>query len=93
MGGIFMAWKSHRNTAFYAQEYPCCGTGGQAALARGVALQNNMNALNLQEAQSLADLEQQRADNTVWYDTAIAQDNPPAQRAGGVKLCLQKFRC
>lgn len=49
------------------------GTTGQAALARSVTLQNNMNDINTQEAQSIADLELQRATAAIEYNNAIAK--------------------
>ena len=49
------------------------GTGGQAELARNVTLQNNLNSIDSQEAQSYADLELQRANVQTDYNTAIAK--------------------
>lgn len=49
------------------------GAGGQAELARNIALQNEMSNLNAQESATLADLELQRANVDTEYNNAIAQ--------------------
>ncbi len=48
------------------------GAGGQAELARSVALQGNLNSINQEEANALADLELQRTQLTNEYNSAIA---------------------
>lgn len=68
------------------------GTGGQAALARGVAMQNDMNTLNLQQAQSVADLELQRADNDAWYQGAIAAAKAEGDAQKAQLLYQEKIR-
>jgi len=48
------------------------GAGGQAELARSVTLQGNLNSINQEEANALADIELQRTQLTNEYNTAIA---------------------
>lgn len=48
------------------------GAGGQADLARSVTLQGNLNLLNQEEANTLADIELQRKQLTNEYHSAIA---------------------
>lgn len=64
------------------------GTAGQAELARGVTLQNNLNTLNSQEAQSIADLELQRANAETEYNSAIAQ----AEAQGNYELASALYQ-
>lgn len=68
------------------------GTGGQAALARGVALQNDLNDLNVQEAQTLADLQQRKADNDAWYNGAIAAAKAEGNAQKAQLLYQEKIR-
>lgn len=49
------------------------GAGGQAELARNIALQNDMNLLNAQEAATISDLELQKTNVETQYQNAIAQ--------------------
>lgn len=49
------------------------GTAGQAALARSVTLQNNLNALERDKAAAKADLETQRSDARSQYQSQLAQ--------------------
>lgn len=55
------------------------GTGGQAELARNVTLQNNLNALNAEEAQAFADLELARTNAETEYNLAVAQAEASGQ--------------
>lgn len=65
---------SKRNFAEYAAASGLnSGTGGQAELARNVALQNNLNNIDTAEADTYADLELQRAQAEIDYNNAIAQ--------------------
>lgn len=63
------------------------GAGGQAALARGINLQNNLNAINAQEAQTKADLELQLANAETEYNSAIAK----AEAEGNYQLAQQLY--
>lgn len=49
------------------------GTGAQAKIARNVALQNNLNAINTAEANAKADLDLKRTQLFADYNNAIAQ--------------------
>jgi hypothetical protein len=49
------------------------GTGAQAKIARNVALQNNLNAINTAEANAKADLDLKRTQLLADYNNAIAQ--------------------
>lgn len=49
------------------------GAAGQAELARSITLQNNLNDLNRQKADYLAELELRRANADIDYNYAIAQ--------------------
>lgn len=72
-----------RNFAQYAAASGLnTGAAGQAELARNVALMGNLNTINTQEAQSVADLELQKADAEVSYNNAIAQ----AEASGNYEL-------
>ena len=68
------------------------GTGGQAALARAVTVQNNLNDLNMQQAQTLADLQQQKADNEAWYNGAIAAAKAEGDAQKAQLLYQEKIR-
>lgn len=82
-----------RNFAQYAAANGLnSGTGGQAELARNVALQNNLNAINSQEAQSIADLELQRANAEVEYNNAIAQAEAEGDYELAAALYQEKVR-
>lgn len=66
--------RSKRNFQEYAAASGLnSGTGGQAELARSVALQNNLNAINAHEADARADLDLQRVNAETEYGNAIAQ--------------------
>lgn len=78
-----------RNFAEYANAYGLnSGAGGQAELARNVTLQNNMNSLNMQQAQTVADLQLQRANAETEYNNAIAQ----AQAEGNAQLAAALYQ-
>lgn len=63
-----------RNFAEYAAASGLgSGTSAQAELARNITLQNNLNQLNSEEADTYADLELQKAQAEVEYNNAIAQ--------------------
>lgn len=49
------------------------GTGGQARLAQSTALQSNLNALETEKANALADVETQRLSIQTEYQNAIAE--------------------
>ena len=78
-----------RNNAEYAAAYGLnSGTGGQMELARNVTLQNNLNTINTQEAQSAADLAMQRANAEAEYNNAIAQ----AEQQGNYELAASLYQ-
>ena len=78
-----------RNNAQYAAAYGLnSGTGGQMELARNVALQGNLNNINLAEGQSMADLTLQRANAETEYNNAIAQ----AESQGNYELANQLYQ-
>lgn len=78
-----------RNNAEYAAAYGLnSGTGGQMELARNVTLQNNLNTINAQEAQSSADLAMQRANAEAEYNNAIAQ----AEQQGNYELAASLYQ-
>ena len=64
------------------------GTGGQAELARSVALQNDLSQLNQAEADALAQLELQRSQTQADYNSAIAQ----AQADGDYQLAYALYQ-
>ena len=68
------------------------GAGGQAELARNVALQNNLNDLSTAEAQTYADLEQQMANAEVEYNNAIAEAEANGDAALASALYQEKVR-
>lgn len=63
------------------------GTAGQAELARSVTLQNNLNTINAEEANTVADLQLQRANAEVEYNNAIAQ----AEAGGDYELAAALY--
>ena len=78
-----------RNFAQYAAANGLnSGTAGQAELARGVTLQNNMNSINTAEADALANLQLQRANAEAEYNNAIAQ----AQASGDYELAYALYQ-
>lgn len=78
-----------RNFAEYAAAYGLnSGAGGQAELARNVTLQNNLNSINTQEAQSAADIALQRANAEVEYNDAIVQ----AEQQGNYELAAALYQ-
>lgn len=78
-----------RNFAEYAAAYGLnSGTGGQAELTRNVTLQNNLNSINTQEAQSAADIALQRANAEVEYNDAIVQ----AEQQGNYELAAALYQ-
>lgn len=68
------------------------GAEGQAALSRSIALQNDQNAINTQEAQSYADLQQKYADNEAWYNSAIAEMEAQGKLQEAQMLYQEKIR-
>ena len=64
------------------------GVGGQAQLAFGNALQNDLSGINTAEANSMADLELQRSQAEIDYNNAIAQ----AQAEGNYQLVQQLYQ-
>ncbi len=63
------------------------GASGQAELARGMALQGSLNTINTEQANALADLELQRANAEVEYNSAVAQ----AEAAGDYQLAADLY--
>ena len=68
------------------------GTGAQAELARNVALQNSLNTINVQEADTYADLELQRVNAETQYNSAIAQAQASGDAALAQALYQEKVR-
>ena len=68
------------------------GAAGQAELARSVALQNNLNDLNTQKAQTVADLDLQRTNAETEYNNAIAQAKAEGDFQRGNALYEEKVR-
>lgn len=68
------------------------GAGGQAELARNVALQNSLGDIDVAEAQTYADLEQQMADAEVNYNNAIAEAEANGDAALAAALYQEKVR-
>ena len=64
------------------------GVGGQAQLAFGNALQNDLSGINTAEANSMADLELQRSQAEIDYNNAIAK----AQAEGNYQLVQQLYQ-
>lgn len=84
---------SKRNFAEYAAASGLnSGTGGQAELARNVTLQNDLNGINTAEADTLADLELQRAKAEVEYNSAIAQAEAEGDYSLAAALYQEKVR-
>lgn len=80
---------SKRNFAEYAAASGLnSGAGGQAELARNVALQNNLNSIDTAQADAYADLELQRANAEIEYNNAIAQ----AQAQGDYELAAALYQ-
>jgi hypothetical protein len=68
------AARTQRNNDLYAAAAGLgSGTGAQARLATGVALQNNLNDINREEAAAKADIELQRTQLAADYENAIAK--------------------
>lgn len=68
------AARAQRNNDLYAAAAGLgAGTGAQARLATGVALQNNLNDINKAEASAKADIELQRTQLAADYENAIAK--------------------
>lgn len=68
------AARTQRNNDLYAAAAGLgSGTGAQARLATGVALQNNLNDINREEAAAKADIELQRTQLATDYENAIAK--------------------
>ena len=68
------AEQSARNFAEHAAAYGLgSGASAQADLARNIALQNNLNDLNAQEADAYAQLELQKQQAEIEYNNAIAE--------------------
>lgn len=66
--------QSARNFAEYAAAYGLgSGSSAQADLARNIALQNNLNDLNAQEADAYTQLELQKQQAEIEYNNAIAE--------------------
>lgn len=68
------------------------GAGGQAELARNIALQNDLNTLYTQEAATLADLELQRVQAETEFNTAIAQAEAQGDYELAAALYEEKIR-
>lgn len=64
------------------------GVGGQAQLAFGNALQNDLAGINTAEANSMADLELQRSQAEIDYNNAIAK----ARAEGNYQLVQQLYQ-
>lgn len=84
---------SARNFAEYAAASGLnSGAGGQAELARNVALQNNLNDISADEANVYAELELQRANAEAEYNAAIAQAEASNDFARAEALYQEKVR-
>ena len=82
-----------RNFAEYAAASGLnSGAGGQAELARNVALQNSLNDINSAEAEVYADLELQLANAEMEYNNAIAQAEASSDFALAESLYQEKVR-
>ena len=78
-----------RNFAEYAAANGLgSGASAQADLARGIALQNNLNQLNESEANAYADLELQKSQAEIEYNNAIAQ----AQASNNAELAAALYQ-
>ena len=82
-----------RNFAEYAAAYGLgSGAAGQAELARNVALQNDLNSLNTEEANVYADLELQKANAETNYNAAIAEAEASNNSQLAAALYQEKVR-
>lgn len=80
---------ARRNFAEYAAGSGLnSGTGGQAELARSVALQNDLNSITTAQRSALADLELQRSQAEMEYNNAIAQ----AEAEGNYELAAALYQ-
>ena len=68
------------------------GAGGQAELARNVALQNSLGNIDVAEAQTYADLELQLANAETEYNNAIAEAEANGDAALAAALYQEKVR-
>ena len=68
------------------------GAAGQAELARGVTLHNNMNGIRTAEANAMADLTLQRAQAENEYNAAIAQAEYTGEYQLAAALYEEKVR-
>lgn len=68
------------------------GAGGQAELSRNVTLQNNLNALNQDEANFYSNIEMQKAQAEIDYNNAIAQAEANNDFAQAQALYQEKIR-
>lgn len=68
------------------------GAGGQAELARNVALQNSLGDIDTAEAQTYADLELQLANAETEYNNAIAEAEANGDAALAAALYQEKVR-
>lgn len=82
-----------RNFAEYAAASGLnSGAGGQAELSRNVTLQNNLNALNQDEANFYSNIEMQKAQAEIDYNNAIAQAEANNDFAQAQALYQEKIR-
>lgn len=87
------AEQSARNFAEYAAAYGLgSGSSAQADLARNIALQNNMNQLNAEEADSYAKLELQKSQAEIEYNNAIAEAEANSNSELAAALYQEKVR-
>ena len=82
----------HNFAQFAAANGLNSGTAGQAELARGVTLQNNMNTIRTAEAGAMADLTLQRAQAETEYNAAIAQAEYTGEYELAAALYEEKVR-
>lgn len=82
-----------RNFAEYAAASGLnSGAGGQAELSRNITLQNNLNALNQDEANFYSNIEMQKAQAEIDYNNAIAQAEANNDFAQAQALYQEKLR-
>lgn len=82
-----------RNFAEYAAASGLnSGAGGQAELSRNVTLQNNLSALNQDEANFYSNIEMQKAQAEIDYNNAIAQAEANNDFAQAQALYQEKIR-
>lgn len=87
------AEQSARNFAEYAAAYGLgSGASAQADLARNIALQNNLNDLNAQEADAYAQLELQKQQAEIEYNNAIAEAKANSNSELAAALYQEKVR-